>query len=362
MIRRRVCAVAVGIVVVAAPHAARAGVDEAYAAYKAGRYLEAASELQAVVDRSPGYGWGFYLLGHCMLKMRSAGVAEGNFRRAIELQPERAEYYHGLALALKDQGDWPRAVQAASEGLARTQDARVRYALLSLRGYAWCAIQRWQPAIADLEVARRIHQEAWVFALLGKAYFALGQVRQAIPPLLVAEQAVPDDPTVLRVLGESYVRAAGDEPELEKKRVLYNQALGFAQRLTALVPNDLQAVHLVGRAALGAGRLEQAETLFLHVLSRDSRQCNAMVNLGRTYFAAERYPEAEASLVRAAACAPRMAVVYESLGDVYLKRGMAQRAADAFRRAAELAPAEDGYGEGGGRQPTPGTTSVSIPR
>jgi tetratricopeptide (TPR) repeat protein len=118
----------------------------------------------------------------------------------------------------------------------------------------------------------------------------------------------------------------------------YNKSLDYAQSLSAISPDDLDAVHLVGRAALGAGRLDQAERVFLHVLNRDPRQCYAMVNLGRTYFAAERWTDAELVLRRAASCAPRMAPVYETLGELYLKLGRHQEAAAAFRRAEEIEP------------------------
>ena len=230
----------------------------------------------------------------------------------------------------------------------------MRYTLLALRGNAWVALQRWDRAVADLEAARRIHQEYWAVALLGKAYFAMGSYRQALSPLLWALKEAPDDPIVLRVLAESYVRVASEQTDTQRKRADYTQALGFAQHLAAVVPDDLEAIHLVGRAALGAGRLDQAESVFLHVVSLDPRQCYAMVNLGRTYFAAERYKEAEAALTRAASCAPRLAVVFETLGDLYLKRGMAPEAAAAFERAAELTPSEGAVDRR--------TIRVSVPR
>jgi tetratricopeptide (TPR) repeat protein len=64
-----------------------------------------------------------------------------------------------------------------------------------------------------------------------------------------------------------------------------------------------------------------------------------MVNLGRTYLALERWSESETFLLKAASCAPRMAVVFESLGDLYMKRGLPQQAVDAYARAESLEPA-----------------------
>jgi len=127
--------------------------------------------------------------------------------------------------------------------------------------------------------------------------------------------------------------------------------------------NDLDAVHLVGRAALGAGHLQQAESVFLHVLTQDPRQCYAMVNLGRTYIAAAQWAKAEAFLRKGAMCAPRMADVYESLGDLYLKLGRTQDAAEAFRRAEEIDPSpQDPKAFGALPNNPPGTIPVSAPR
>ena len=317
---------------------ARADAQRALADFKAGRYLEAAAELQAIVDRSPGYAYGYFLLGHCMLKMSRPGDAGVEFRRAIEINPGRPEYYQGLALAMKAEADWARTIQTASEGLARTDDPRTRFGLLCLRGYAWGALQRWGDAIRDLESARALRPDPWVFVMLGKAHFATGSFRDAVPPLREALAALPEDRVVLRLLAECEIRLAAGVPDAARKLLLYTEALGYAQRLTALAPGDLDAVNLVGRAALGAGRLAQAEIVFLHVLSRDPRQCYAMINLGRTYMADRRWNEAEAFLRQAAACAPRLAVVHETMGELFMRQGMTREAANAFRRAEAIEP------------------------
>lgn len=330
---------AVAAIVLAAARPAAADLPKALSDYKAGRYLEAVAELQAIVDRSPGNAYAYFLLGHCLLRMHHPDDARAQFQRAIDLDPSRAEYFQGLALSLKTSADWERAIQTASDGLARAVEPGTRYALLGVRGYAYGAVNRWTDAVRDLEAARRIRSEPWLLVLLGKAYFSLGEHERAIPPLKDALEAVPDETEVLRLLAESYLVRAGAEADPARKRILYVEALRHARRLYAARPADLDAIHLVGRAALGAGELQQAEGIFLHVLNHDPRQCYAMVNLGRTYLALERWSESETFLLKAASCAPRMAVVFESLGDLYMKRGLPQQAVDAYARAESLEPA-----------------------
>jgi tetratricopeptide (TPR) repeat protein len=319
---------------------ARADTQEAVAAMKAGRYLEAAAELQAVVDQSPGYADGYFLLGHCMLKMGRTRDAELEFRRALRLDPGPAVYYAGLALALAASGNWPHAIRSAGEGLARTADPRMRYTLLALRGYALSSLRRWNDAIQDLEAAQSIRSQTWLLVFLGKARFATGAYAEAIQPLRQVLQVLPDDPVVLRLLAECFLRLAAAEPDAVRKQFGYVQSLTYAQRLASVTPDDLDAVHLVGRAALGAGRLDQAENVFRHVLAVNPRQCYALADLGRTYMAAARWEEAMAYLRTASACAPRLTAVWESLGDLYLELGQPQEAAAAFRRVEEIEPTQ----------------------
>ena len=336
--RKAPAAVALALIAGVSTLPARADTQEALEAFKAGRYLEAAAELQAVVDRSPGYAYGYFLLGHCMLKMNRTHDAELEFRRALRYDPASADCYQGLALASNASGNWPLTIHATEAGLARARDPRMRYTLLALRGYAFCSLRRWNDAIHDFEAAQRIRSEPWLLVFLGRARFATGAYVDAVAPLRQVLSIAPDDPVVLRLLVECFLRLAADEPDAVRKRFDYLQSLDYAQRLASVIPADLDAVHLVGRAALGAGRLDQAENVFRHVLAINPRQCYALANLGRTYMATARWAEAEAYLRNASACAPRLTPVYESLGELYLELGNPQEAADAFRRAEEIEP------------------------
>jgi tetratricopeptide (TPR) repeat protein len=63
-----------------------------------------------------------------------------------------------------------------------------------------------------------------------------------------------------------------------------------------------------------------------------------MVNLGKVYTAQKQWAEAEKTLKRAAACAPRMAVIYESLGFVVQKQKRLDEAVDYYNQALAIRP------------------------
>ncbi len=52
----------------AAMPAAMADFDAAMGHFKAGKFLEAASEFQTLVDQSPEYADGYFMLGVCFMK------------------------------------------------------------------------------------------------------------------------------------------------------------------------------------------------------------------------------------------------------------------------------------------------------
>ena len=160
----------------------------------------------------PGYSDGYFLLGHCMLKMGDPSTPS-SVPPGPRIDPAPA-HYQGLAMALKAPADWVRTIQVTSEGLVRA--ARTPHALhvdLAARLRLGSAPSAGTTPDPISKPRRRIREEPWVLVLLGKAYFNTGAFGSAVPPLVAALRYAPDDPTVLRLLAESYLRVAGNEPD-----------------------------------------------------------------------------------------------------------------------------------------------------
>ena len=135
---------------------AMADFDQALDDFKRGKFVEAAAGFQEIVDQSPSYDYGYFMLGMSFLQMNKPAEAEENFRKAIELNGDRFEYHHGLANAhfqRQEYGDVVATLRTA-EGLAG--DAANQYALYKLRGFSYVGLEKWGDAIEDLEKARKI--------------------------------------------------------------------------------------------------------------------------------------------------------------------------------------------------------------
>ena len=152
----------VAILVLAASPLVRADFDSAMNQFRAGKYHEAAAEFQELVDTSPNYDFGYYMLGLSFLQVKKPADAEKNLLKAIELNGDKFEYHHSLAKTYYDQKQYPKAVAAlkTAEGLAT--EAKYKYALYSLRGLSYSAEEKWAEAIEDLEEARKIKASAAV--------------------------------------------------------------------------------------------------------------------------------------------------------------------------------------------------------
>jgi tetratricopeptide (TPR) repeat protein len=327
-----------GIVLAAAATQAGAGYDDGLAYFKGGKLAEAAAEFQEAVDADASDDRGWFLLAQCLREMGRPNETERALERAIRVRPERPEYRHALSLVLRDLGRPAEAVAEAAEGLRRADSPRAVYALHVALAAALGDLGRWREAAAELERARAVRSDPALLDLLGRAYFALGDDARAVAAWAEAEVRDPADAKRLRLVVEAFLRAAAGAPDSGAKRGAYLRALELANRYRDGRPGDVDALHLVGRAALGAGRLDDAESAFRRVLAEEPRHCFALVNLGRVLLAREEFAAAERTLQRAAACAPRLGVVHETLGALWLVNGRDAQAARAFRRAMSLDP------------------------
>lgn len=314
-----------------------ADADQALRAFKAGKYVEASAMFQALVDESPSSAYGYYMLGNCFLKMREPGEAEKSFRQAIQRNGERFEYHHGLANSLLAQGNYQEAVDTLSTAERLVQNHQ-RFAFHSLRGTGYSALKQWGLAAHDLEIAATLRQEKIVLDQLGKAEIALGRFDRAATALRISAARDPSDAAVQRLLAESLLRVAPRTPDPIAKRSLYAEALRAAQAVVAANPSGADAVDLLGRAALGAGDFERAESAFRAVLESEPGDCLARLNLASAQIAQQLFREAETTLQEAKRCPLTAGAAYLRLGYLYLLRDRPRDALAAYQRADDIEP------------------------
>lgn len=120
------------------------------------------------------------------------------------------------------------------------------------------------------------------------------------------------------------------------------QALDAFQRLAALDPNDREARLWVGRLLERMGHPDRAEPVYHSIILEDGTNVEATLGDGRALLALDRTKDAIEMLERAERLAPQNAETLVVLGDAHARAGHHGRALTYYRRAAALAPIDQG--------------------
>ena len=305
--------------------------------FKAGKYVEAAAEFQALVDEAPAYDYGYFMLGNSFVKLGKTDQAVENFKQAIELNGEKYVYHHSLATAYQKSRQY-RMVAETLNKVESIVEGRYRPAFYTTRGQAYYALKKWSEAINDLEKARSLKPTESVMTSLGVSYFKMGHHDKAASCLKKALATDPKSATNNQLLAESLMEIGKGKRDKASKASTYNEALAAAERVLALKPGNFDAINLVGRASLGAGDYGKAERSFTKALTLKPDYCFAMVNKAKAQIAIENWEGSEASLRRADKCDANNVLVHESLGFVLRKQKRLEESLKSYQTAYRLKP------------------------
>lgn len=101
----------------------------------------------------------------------------------------------------------------------------------------------------------------------------------------------------------------------------HETALGWADAMLTLEPDDVRTLYLRGCALRRLGRLKEAWSSFERIIEIDPDSPAGHAMVGQQALKAERYSEAEEHLVRAVAVDPAYALARYLLGRLYLAQG-----------------------------------------
>jgi Flp pilus assembly protein TadD len=104
------------------------------------------------------------------------------------------------------------------------------------------------------------------------------------------------------------------------------------------LPNELQEVAVAARKNVEQGKYRTAEKQYQTVLAKDSKNLDALSNLGVVYFRTGKLRSAESTLKKALAIAPNDDFVLTTLGIVHYRQSRFDDALKELRKAIELNP------------------------
>lgn len=226
--------------------------------------------------------------------LAAAYVANGQLDKALaiyrSIEPKSLAALRGLGSVLLRTGDPAAAVPVLNQALAQQPDAATQHEL-------------------------------------GRAYYTLGRLPEAIQALESAVKLDPDLTEARDTLG-NMLAESGDlaRAETELKEAIRRQ------------PDFANAYGNLGKVLFVKGALAQGEQAYQKAVALAPSNASIRFNYGVALAQAGRFPEAETQVTAALAADPAKAEAHEIMGSLLARRGDWTRAANSYRTALRAQP------------------------
>lgn len=323
------------LLVLAAAAPAEAGWEEGVNAFKAGNFSVAAKEFQAVVESTPDYANGYFMLGQSLAQLNRDQDALNAYRKAYDLNPNSVEFQFALAngyLAAKRYGDAAQLYgRIDPSGLPSAhQDAYHKN-----KGIALEKSGRGEEAMAALrETARRSPNDPSAQYAYGVAAYNAGDSAAAVSALGKAAQ-LKADPKYRSAYVKALIRQAREDGS--KKSANYTRAAEQAKALAA-ADASYDNLLLLGEVQLGAKQYQASVDSFQKAAAKKPNDWLAFYYLSQAQTAVGQFQAAEAALAKALASDPSSQNekrIYRQIGFVNEKLKNYDEAKVAYTRAGD---------------------------
>jgi tetratricopeptide (TPR) repeat protein len=270
------------------PSAARAVIMQSQVLYVQGQYGEAVKLLQSGV--APGAQTADYhnVMGMSLAGLNQLPAAAQSVIRAIEMEPERGEFYFNLASLYQRANDNPSAISTLEKGLARDPRSVLMHFALGLSNFN---LGKYQAALTSFQTALKIQPD------FERAQFFVGRT--------LARSGRPLD------------------------------AVAAYQKTVALRPEYAPAHLQLALVLQQLGRTPEARSSFQDVIRLDPQSAEAHYHYGKILAAEGRTAEGVAELEEAVRLQPGYDDANFQLARLYLKQGKKEQADVLFKLVNE---------------------------
>jgi len=289
--------------------------------------------------------------------------AEKIYLKAARLVPDNSEVAARLGSLYWKQRKLPKArkwLEKAVELDCRDIESLYNLALLAEEQQAWDrAIECFQRLLSVQEAGSTTNWDIYIH--LGFDYVEKGELKEAASHLKRATEIAPEEPYGWYLLGlveedqkkyneasRSFKKVIGLKHEDANAHFHLGVCLdriGKTKEAWAEFENAIridgehaQALNYLGYSWAERGiNLERAEELIKHALLVDAENPAYIDSMGWVYYQQEKYDHARLLLEKASKLTAD-AIIFEHLGDTYLKLGKRKQAIGAYRKALSLSP------------------------
>ena len=242
--------------------------------HQAGRLAEAEAGYLEALKNDSRNGDALRLLGSLYVQTAKPDLAVKYLQHALQVQPENAEVFNNLGVALRNQGKLDEATAHFERAVGIKPDyvsaVRNLAGTMADIGSALYAQNKLDEAASYYERALNYVPDYFIaLCNLGNVRQAQGRPNEAIALYTRAQNLKPDSPELLVNFGAAY----WDLNQLDKAVECYEQALRWR-------PNYIEALVNYGIALWGQGKPDEAAAKYETVLSIQPDNIEALTCLG----------------------------------------------------------------------------------
>lgn len=259
--------------------------------------------------------------------------AVDEYRQAIKLDKENALIYLNLASAYIKKDNIAKAIEALKLAQKLDPEAIEPHAILALlyssQNKLDLATSEYEKA---LEGAAKLQpKNVDIYKSLGAVYLQQKKFEAAKQTYKLILDLAPDDPEAHFYLGSIYNELKDDEPA--KKEL---------KRSIEIKPDYHQALNFLGYLYVEEGvNLDEAEAMIRKALEIEPNNGAYIDSLGWLYYKKGNFTEALKELEKAAGLFEDP-VIFDHLGDTYLKLAEPRKAKENWEKSLKLDPKQEG--------------------
>jgi Tfp pilus assembly protein PilF len=283
------------------------------------------------LDKKASVGLSHHIMGVIYEDLRDMDAAIREYKEAIKADPENCVIRLNLASVYIKKNDLSAAIEEL-KSISRIDpqeiQAQVALALIySLQGRADLASSQYEIALKNASKLKP--EDTNIYKNLGAVYLQQKKFKEAKETYRLVLSLSPKDAQAHFYLGSIYNELK--ENELAKQEL---------RRALELAPDYDEALNFLGYLYVEEGyNLNQAELMIKNALKIEPDNGAYIDSLGWLYFKQSKFQQALAELKKAASLTEDP-VIYDHLGDTYLKLDNIEKARLNWQRSLELEPGQ----------------------
>ncbi len=260
--------------------------------YARGKYPEALAQFEEAVKKKPKLDEAAYYQGLVLLEQGKLTEAEKIFDEGIKKAKEqKARFHNGMGLLLIKRQEYAKADVEFRKAIQVGPDQAEFHANLGDANYY---AKIYPLAISEYNSVIGMDTTFLdVYFRLARAYVAQNQYNEAVDQLRIVLTRDSLYTNAWQEIGKLYTLAGLSARDAETKEQRFKEAIGSYRRYLELSRDsaDGEVFFNLGRAYFNLGGYPQADTAFQRVLSLGNTPANINLYLGRTKIGEEKYTE-----------------------------------------------------------------------